>query len=491
MSSIRTVSRLSLVLLLILGATACAGTGTPPATGADTTAFVGVTLVPMTAPPGEERALADRTVLVEGDRIVAVGPSSEVDVPVGARTIDGRGRTLVPGLVDMHVHLPPDPGEVGDGSWRTLSLLLAHGVTTARSLAGHPSHPAIREKVASGELLGPTLYVAAPAIHAGNTPTTEAAREAVRKAEADGFDLVKSHHLVDPEVWSAVQTEAEAVGLPVSGHVANSVGLERAMAAGQQVEHLDGFLAALLPEGSPAAAQAAAWGQFPPPGVVEEIDRSKLPALAREMAEEGVWNTPTLSLFEKVTDVEGETAAYRERPEMRWVPPAVLDQWAGQRDQVVAAGVFGHLGEPFRELRREIVAALHEAGAPLLAGSDTSQAFHLAGPALHEEIAAFVEAGLPPGAALRAATATPARYLDAQPEDGSATGRPADFGAIEPGRRADLLLLAENPLAQIAATRAIEGVMLRGRWLDRAALDSLLAEVERSVAPLDTSENES
>jgi imidazolonepropionase-like amidohydrolase len=456
-------------------------------------------------PAGRERALAGQTVLVEGDRIVAVGPAGELEVPEGARVIDGRGRTLVPGLVDMHLHLPPDPPdppdpssavEVGAGSRRTLSLLLAHGVTTARSLAGHPGHPEIRDRVARGELLGPTLYVAAPAIHVGNTQTAEAAREAVRKADADGYDLVKSHHLVDPEVWRAVQDEAAALGLPVSGHVSNSVGLERAMAAGMQIEHLDGFLAALLPDGpeapdgSAAAELAAAWGQFPPPGVVDAIDRSKLPALAAAMAERGVWNTPTLSLFEKVTDVESDTAVYRDRPEMRWVPADVLDQWAGQRDQLVAAGVFGHLGEPFRELRREIVAALHRAGAPLLAGSDTSQGFHLAGPALHEEIAALAAAGLPPAAALRAATEAPARYLSGLPEEGSATGLPADFGRIEPGLRADLLLLSENPLEDVAATRAIEGVMLRGRWLDRAALDALLAKLE-SPATAGGSGNES
>ena len=482
-----TASLVALAVVLVSGA--CAGSNGAPDPAAvaavaepegDVTAFVDVTVVPMTGEPGREQALAGQTVLVRGDRIVELGPAGEVPVPAGARLVKGRGRVLIPGLVDMHVHLPPDEGAVGDGSWRTLQLLLAHGVTTARSLAGHPSHPAIRERVAAGELPGPTLYVAAPALHMNSAKTPEEAREAVRRAETDGFDLIKSHHLVDPEVYAAVQEEAAATGLPVAGHVANQIGLERAMAAGMQIEHLDGFLAALLPPDSPAVQGAGLWGQIPPAPILDVVDRERLPALAREMAAQGVWNTPTLALFEKITDTEADVAELRALPAMRWVSAAALDQWAAQREQM--GGAFAELGEPFRQIRREIVAALHEAGAPLLAGSDTSQLFHLAGPGLHDEIEALTGAGLPPAAALRAATAAPARYFDLQPDHGSATGRPADFGRIAPGLRADLVLLERNPLDDVTATREIDGVMVRGRWLDRTELDRMLGEVERVVS---------
>lgn len=459
----------------------------PPADAADTessdvTAFVDVTVVPMRGEPGEpgeETALPGQTVLVSGDRITAVGSADDVPVPAGARVIDGAGRTLIPGLVDMHAHLPQAPAADGDASWRTLRLLLAHGVTTARSLSGHPSHPEIRQRVAAGEVLGPTLYVAAPALHDGNTASPEAAREAVRQAESQAFDLIKSHHLTDPEVWAAVQEEARAQGLPVSGHVSHQVGLDRAIAAGQQIEHLDAFLAALLPPDSEAAATAHAWAQVPPAAVLGAVDMDRLPALARQVAASGAWNGPTLALFEKLSDTDTSTEALRGAPEMRWVPAAALDQWSAQRGQM--AGAFSGL-DGFVEMRREIVLALHRAGAPLLAGSDTTQLFHLAGPGLHDEIAAFRAAGLPAGAALRTATAAPADYLDGLPDHGSATGEPADFGRIAPGLRADLVLLGANPLDDISATRAIDGVMVRGRWLDRSALDDLLDEVEAAAA---------
>jgi imidazolonepropionase-like amidohydrolase len=478
------VSTFALAALVVLSTACQPGTAPPDTTptstpDSDVTAFVDVTVVPMTGAPGDETTQPGQTVLVAGDRITAVGPAGEVEIPAGARVIDGAGRTLIPGLVDMHAHLPPVPADKGDASWRTLRLLLAHGVTTARSLAGHPSHPEIRDRVAAGEILGPTLYVAAPALHDGNTATPGAAREAVRRAESQGFDLIKSHHLTNPEVWAAVQDEARAQELPVSGHVSHQVGLERALEAGQQIEHLDGYLAALLPPGSDEAATANQWGQVPPAPVLEAVDMDRLPSLARQVAASGAWNGPTLALFEKLADTETSTETLRTAPEMRWVPTAALDQWTGQRGQMAAA--FGGL-DGFVEMRREIVLALHRAGAPLLAGSDTTQLFHLAGPGLHEEIAAFRAAGLPAAAALRTATAAPADYLDALADHGSATGRAADFGRIAPGLRADLVLLRGNPLEEIAATREIDGVMVRGRWLDRQELDGLLDEVEAAAA---------
>lgn len=476
---------LALLLLACLQAGA-ARAGEPPskpAAGPDAapavTAFVHVAVLPMTRPGAR---LADQTVIVRGDRIAAMGPAAEVPVPRGARVVDGGGSlTLLPGLADLHVHLPPFPGAPDDPAQRVLALMVANGVTTARGMAGNPAHLVLRDRVAAGELLGPALYVAAPALHGGNTATLEAARAAVAAAAEAGYDLVKSHHIDDPAVWSAVQEAATAAKLPVAGHVANEVGLERAMAAGQQVEHLDGFVAALLP---PGAAPAEPWGQFPPPELLAKVDRERIAPLAAEMARRGVWNVPTLSLFEQVTDVTTPTAQLAARPEMAYASPEAVSQWSQQREGMLHAGVFPpQYGEDFRRLRREIVAALAAAGAPLMAGSDTPQAFQLTGFALHDEIAALAAAGLTPWQALDAATAAPARYLRSLPREGSATGRAADFGTVEPGRRADLLLVAGDPLADLGSTRAIQGVMLAGQWLDRPALDRLLADAATAARP--------
>jgi cytosine/adenosine deaminase-related metal-dependent hydrolase len=455
------------------------GPTTPPdPTGAPSVAFVHVDVLPMTG-AGEER-LRDQTVVVRGDRIVAVGAAAEVDVPPGVEVIDASGKTLVPGLADMHVHLPPLVDEHRDTVRRVLVTMIANGVTTARGLAGHPSHIELRRQVDEGELLGPSLYVAAPALHQGNTPTVEAARKAVKDAKQAGFDLIKSHAIADPVVWAAVQDEAKQQGIAVAGHVTNEVGLARALEAGQQIEHLDGFVAALLPEGSPVLAQP--WGQFPPPEVLQAVDADRIDALAKRVAAAGVYDTPTLALFERIVQREPGVEALRSDPAMRFVSPPALDQWTAQKAEMDASGTFDGIAEPFVALRRQLVAALSRAGAPIMAGSDSPQVFLMTGFALHDELEALARAGLSPGEALAAATAVPARYLASLPGQGSATGRAADFGSIAEGARADLVLLAGSPLEDVRLTRCIDGVMLRGEWLDRGELDALLREVIQGEA---------
>ena len=445
-----------------------------------TLAIVGATVLPMTG----ARPITNAVVLVAGDRIQAVGPVESVPIPAGAQVIEAEGRYLVPGLVDMHAHLPPDSGEPGSSGWRQLSLMVANGVTTARGMAGQPGHPALRDAILTEDRIAPTLYVASPALHQGNTTDIDAALAQVRAAKDAGYDLIKSHHIEDPSVWQAIQEEARRLGMPVAGHLASTIELETALRAGQQIEHLDGYLMALLPEDSPARQMP--FGQIPPPPVMQAIDADRIAGVAQQVAELNGWNVPTLALFEKIADTETPTDTLRARPEMKTAAPAALDQWAAQRSQLLAAGIMQAVGPAFVDLRRQIVAALQDAGAGIMAGSDTPQAFHLSGYGLHEELAALQRAGLTPLEALATATRQPRQYLASLPNHGSAAGRRADLGIIARGERADLVLLVADPSQDVAATRQIEAVVLRGRWLDRDALDQLVAEVEASVAPVAT-----
>lgn len=442
---------------------------------AGVTLFENVHVVSM-ASPGVQ---ANRSVLVRGGRIESVGVAGELDAGPEARVIDGGGTAyLIPGLADMHVHFPPDAGDPGSAGWRTATLLLANGVTTARGLAGHPAHLELRRRIFDGELLGPTPHVAGPAVHAGAVKSADAAAAMVRQQKEAGYDVVKAHALPDADVWEAVQRTAAEVGLPVAGHVANDVGLDRATAAGQQVEHLDAFIAALQGK----AAEGVAFGQFPPPALVVGIADGRVRELAERIAKAGAWNTPTLALFARIVDLTTPTAALRDRAEMRYIHDSAVDAWTMQREGLLSSGHFdAQYAQNFPEVRNRIVRALRDAGAPLMAGSDSPQAFFAPGFALHDELGALVAAGLTPWEALQTATANPARYFASLPNGGSTAGARPDFGTIEPGRRADLVLLDADPTADIANARAIRGVMLRGRWLDRAALDGLFEECARSV----------
>lgn len=442
------------------------------------TAIIGADVLPMTGP---ER-LSDQIVLIQGDRITAIGPRASVRVPEGARRIEARGMTLMPGLVDMHVHLAPTPGQPGDAAQRALAVMLAHGITTVRGMAGSPANLTVRAAIEAGTLAGPRLYAASPPLNVNSVTSPEAARAAVAAARAAGYDLIKSHHLTDVPTWQAVQEEARARGLPVAGHVTNEIGLDRALAANEEVEHLDGALFALLPDNAPE--RQLQFGQIPPPPVLAMLNSltdARLDALARRVAAAHSWQVPTLALFERIADVSTPVEQLRARPEMRYVPDPVLAQWAQQAGQLAQAGFTAENGADFIRIRRRITAAFHRAGVPLMAGSDTAQSFHLWGPGLIAEVEALHAAGLSNMDALRSATLVPRDYFRSLANGGSALGWRAEFGTVEPGARADLILLRGDPSRDLAALRRLDTVIAAGRVHDRADLDHLLEEASRAA----------
>ena len=468
----------SAFLLLVLAA--CAGQRMP-ATGAAGVAFVGANLLPMT---GIER-LPDQTVLIRSDHIEKIGPRRSTRVPEGYRVVDATGLTLMPGLVDMHVHVANAPGNAGDAAARALNVMLAYGVTTARSLAGAPAHPALRARIEAGEIAAPRLYIAAPSINPDSAKDAAAVQTMVEAASRDGYDLLKVHGVANPEHWEVLRHAGARKRLPVAGHIPDEVGLDRALVLPFQAEHLDATIPALLPENS--SARHAVLGQVPPASVVEEAAKAgpdAVTALAAKVARTGTFHTPTLSLFERLLDDSVSADALRAEPAMRYVPAAALDAWAQQHKQISAdPNTSGEAAVRFRNLRRAIVAAYHKAGVPMMAGSDSAQAFQLWGDGLIREIETLVAAGLPPLAALRSATVVPRDYLRSLPNGGSALGWKADFGTVEEGARADLILLGSDPSTNVAALRDLRGVMATGRWFDRPALDSLLEQVAKAANP--------
>lgn len=464
------VSKILVSILCSFGSMAtCAAEGEPiPALDPARTLLRDVNIVDLE----HGRVHMHRTISIRDGRIEAIHDDPAF-ASEGARVIECRGeRFVMPGLVDMHLHLPPDDGTEKSPAKRTLALLLANGVTTARGMAGHPSHIGLRERLNDGSELGPTLYVAGPPLHYASVSSASAASQAVAKHDDLGFDLIKSHHIVAPEIFDAIQTTAKERGIPVAGHVTNEIGWKRALAAHMQFEHLDGIVFALMRPGY----DGEPFGQFPPLPALERVDEDRLPEIADAFADQHVPNTPTLALFEAICDGTTPTDQLAARDEMKYVPKATLAQWKQQRDGRLAAGFpEPEMAKRFVDLRRKIVRALRDAKAPLMVGSDCPQDFFVEGFATHAEMEALENAGITSREVLLSATHTPAEYLNALPKHGSAKSRAADFGTLTPGNRADLLILGKNPLEGVAHTRSIESVILRGRVLDRAALDALLA----------------
>ncbi|MEO6224442.1 MAG: alpha/beta fold hydrolase [Sphingomicrobium sp.] len=466
-----------IVLALVTGLGAAPVAAQQPATASvaapPAIAIVGADLLPMT---GVER-VRDQTVIVAGDRIVAVGPRQSVRIPAGARVIEASGQVLTPGLVDMHVHVAPTPGDPGDPAQRAAAVMLAHGVTTMRGMAGSPANLIARGRIEAGTLPGPRFYAASPALNDANTKSPAEGVAQVDSAKAAGFDLIKSHELSDIPTWQAIEDEAHKLGLPTAGHVNKNVGLTRALTEHEEVEHLDGAIPELLPEGSPERNQD--FGQLPPPIVIAAAANAtdaQIAALAQRVAAARSWQVPTLALFEKITDLDTPTQQLLAGPDMRYVPDQVLQQWAAQREDLPNSGLTAEAAQKFRDLRRRIVRAFHAAGVPIMAGSDTAQAFHLWGPALYAEIEALSRAGLTPMEALRAATVVPRDYFRSLPNGGSALGWKAQFGTIEPGARADLDLWRGDPAQDLSVLRGRPNLVIAGgRPYDRAQLDAMLA----------------
>jgi imidazolonepropionase-like amidohydrolase len=433
-------------------------------------AFVNVNVIPF----DRERVLAGQTVIVRDGRIAEIGAAEKIKVPAGALQIDGRGKYLMPGLADMHVHLYAGAGQPDDLTSQQMQMFLANGVTTIRNMIGKPEHVSLRDRVAKGELLGPTIFTAGPPLLGNNVPNPEAAERVVTEQKKSGYDLLKVHEGLSPETYAAIVATANREGIPLAGHVTATVGLKRALDAGQSsIEHLDGYLQALVADDSPVKPSPSQVVLGP---VLEHIDESKLSALAGATRKAGVWNDPTITLFKLVVS-DAKPDDYLKWPEMQYIPVKMREAFAKQKQSTLGNPAPAGERQRYIQLRNKMLVALHAAGAKLLIGPDSPQFFLVPGFATHRELESFVEAGLTPYQAIEAATRNPAEYFAEKMKAAR------DFGTVEVGLRADLLLLDANPLQSVANLSKRSGVMVRGRWLPESELRKMLENVARLNAP--------
>ena len=434
-------------------------------------AFENVNVIPM----DRERVLRGQTVVVRDGLIAAVGDAKKVRVPRGAQRIDGRGKYLLPGLVDMHTHLFSDDDFPEELAGDELALMLANGVTTIRLMIGTPEHLAMRRRVEAGELLGPALYVASPEL-TGRVPrggvfngrtvkTADEARAAVRDFKAAGYDFIKLTTDITPEVYTAVTEAARESGVRVVGHVDLRVGLRRALAAGQQIEHLDSYMEAVLRDDAPtkvSVSDVGVWRKLNWASL-DYVDDRKVEEVARATAAAGVYTCPTLTFFKLTFAVEPSEDEIRARPDYRYFPAPMRESRHAAMKRFWTEPPTAERRRRYQSVRDRLVKAIHESGGKIMAGSDTPELFLLYGFTLHRELRNLVEAGLSPYSALEAATRNPAEYLRALDR----------FGTVSPGRRADLILLEANPLDSIANTERRAGVMVRGRWMPETELRAM------------------
>ena len=429
-------------------------------------AFLHVTVIPM----DRERELNDQTVVITDRKITAIGPSSKVKVPEGAFRVDATDRFLIPALCDMHVHLlgeawnlmlPADKQLHGKDvpSERFLFPYIANGVTTVQDLFGTSDEISLRQRIVSGEIIGPRLILAKAIDGAGRSwppPLTtwvanaDEAAKAVRDAKASGYDKIKVYSFLDKASYDAIIRTAKELNLDVIGHIPMSISPEYAIESGQK----------MFAHSEELAKHAKG-----------DYSTDRINYFADLMAKNGVWMTPTLVTSHTFIELFANPDSVLHRSEaVYYRHPMQQGTWNFMTEKLylpVPAAGREKIRLDFEKFQQPLTKAFFDRGGRMIAGSDTILPGLVPGFALHRELKELVDIGLTPYQALRTSTTAPFEYL----------GEIDKAGTIEVGKLSDLVLVDADPLKDISNAAKIYGVLIRGRWIGDDELKSRMKDI--------------
>jgi hypothetical protein len=408
----------------------------------------------------------DMTVLVRGTRIAAVGPSATMSVPRDAHVLDGSGRYLIPGLWDMHVHLTV-------AGRMSVPLFPVNGVTGVRDMGGDlTTIDGYRAEIAQGTLLGPHIYRAGPfldgpkknALYRVTLRSADDARNAVDSLKRLGVDFLKVHSRVPREAYFAVLAEAKTQNLRVAGHLPRGISPSEAALAGQaSIEHTESLLEGVHFADSTSQRHTSRED-------FALLSGSAADSLFALFKRSGTSIDPTLVEYNVFAHI-GDTRVTNDA-RLQYVSPELREYWNRFFPVDTAETIAATAGR--REYLRRfmgLVYAMHNAGVPILAGTDVGASYIYPGFSLHDELALLVEAGIPPADVLKAATSGAASFL----------GVSDSVGTVQAGKLADLVIIDGNPLVDIRSTQSIRTVIVNGRVLDAAERRTILAATARAA----------
>ena len=412
-----------------------------------------------------DKVALHQVVVTKNGRITLIGPLNKVKYDKDALVINAKDKYLMPGLAEMHAHVPPiddiEPMK------EVLMLFAVNGITTIRGMLGHPRHLELRSKVRSGEIAGPNFYTTGPSINGMSVTSPEAGVDMVKKQKEAGYDFLKLHPGLTRQKFDAIAATAKEVGIPFAGHVSFGVGVWRAIDAGySSIDHLDGFIEGLVPGIENMAEQEAG---FFGSSVADQADTTQIPKLMMALKENNIWVVPTQSLAERWASPRYSIDDFKMDPDKIYMKPQTVEQWINAKQNMLNNPNYNPVEmENFVKLRRKLIKQCQKNGIGLLLGCDAPQVFNVPGFSTHNELEYLVQSGLTAYEALKTGTVNVANYL-----------KKTDSGTIKPDNVSDLILLNGNPLTDIKQTRNIAGVMIGNRWMDRAFIDGELAKLKK------------
>jgi len=451
-------------------------------------AFTNVNLVPMTS----ETVIENQTVLVSGSDIIDIGPSDKIKIPRGAQVIDGKGAYLMPGLADMHAHT-----RISTGQWaqpwedpkiwpvHPLNLYLANGVTTIRDLNAldetgtYPKQ--LQEDIRAGKRVGPTIYTSGEKLDGSPLADPEGL---VRQNQERGYDLLKLYSYLSIDDFQAVMREAKKLGIYSTGHIPLAVGLDGVLLAGMdEIAHVEELDWEFFEFDRSRQLQPDEWFPFLIQAVLQELDLSssnyfadfesenqlKLEKIANQLRTEGVSVCTTVNIAEIMWLKQFHPDAFLARPENKFLDPKYLETVRrGKEYQQLECRDIEDICAIKYDFDRWILRGLHAAGVQLILGTDALGGIGIVpGFSVHDELRILVENGFTPYEALLTGTVNAANVVERMMGEG-------DFGTIETGKRADLILVRGNPLEDISTIKEPLGVMAAGRWYSADELSRLL-----------------
>jgi len=413
--------------------------------------------------------LADRQIVIDSGKIKKIVANIE-NIEVYKTIIDGQGKYALPGLAEMHAHIPSPPTSK-ERTDEILFLYLSNGITTIRGMLGHPSHLEMRKAAEQGELLSPRIFTSSPSLNGNSVTTTEEARDKVISYKNDGYDFLKIHPGIKRDVFDELVKTANEMGISFSGHVPVDVGIVHALESKYaSIDHVDGFLEGLVPGSANVNPNDNGFFGY---NFTELADTSKIDELVELSKENKVWIVPTQSLFERwFAPIDGETLL--QQPEMKYMPESTLTDWKNRKESSTGPGTNfdKRQWETFIDIRRKLIYSINKTGHGLLLGSDAPQLFNVPGFSIHHEIEGMLTSGLTPLEIIQTGTVNPARFFDME----------SDFGQLKEGMAADILLVNSNPVEDISALKDLSGVIVRGVWLSKEAIDQKLQLIAQNAS---------